>query len=96
MKTITSKLTRLGLTGLTVLCLGATVMAKSEPSYVEISGKMYSLTPIKEDVKLKNGCTVCTKCQVIDAKGKTTALNTGDVVSSTGVVTPLAKLAHGG
>jgi hypothetical protein len=71
-------------------------MASSTPSYVEISGKMYSLTPIKSDVKLANGCTVCTKCQVIDKAGKKTALKTGDVVSSTGVVTPLAKLAHGG
>ncbi|HEY3897027.1 MAG TPA: DUF6799 domain-containing protein [Chthoniobacter sp.] len=96
MKMINSKLTRLGLTGLAVLCLGASVMAKSAPSYVEIGGKMYSLTPVTQDVKLKNGCTVCSKCKVIDPKGKTTALNNGDTVSSTGVVTPLAKLAHGG
>ena len=95
MKTITSKLTRLGLTGLAVLCLGSTVMAKSAPSYIEIGGKMYSLTPITQDVKLKNGCTVCTKCQVIDAKGKTTPLKTGDTVSSTGEVIPLARLGHG-
>jgi hypothetical protein len=70
--------------------------AKSAPSYIVINGQMMALTPVKQDVKLKNGCTVCSNCAVIDPKGKKTMLKTGDTVSTTGVVTPLANLAHGG
>jgi len=92
----TSHLTRLALTSLAVLCLGATVMAGPSPMYMMINGQMMEVRPLPKDVKLKNGCTVCTNGAVITPKGNKTMIKNGDLVTSEGVIEPLAKHLHGG
>ena len=69
---------------LSLLCLEAPVMAASDPMYIMYKGKMMMLTPLTKDVKLKNGCTVCTSCTVIDPKGKKTKVKEGEVVTPEG------------
>jgi hypothetical protein len=65
--------------------------------YIMVQGKMMKLVPMTKDVKLKNGCQVCTGCQVKDAKGKATKLKNGDMVSAEGkVMKPAALSLHGG
>jgi hypothetical protein len=96
MITKTSKLTRLALASIAVLCLGSTVMAGPGPMYMMIHGKMMVVTPMTKDVTLKNGCKVCAAGTFTDAKGKTMTLKNGDMVSAEGVMVPLAKQAHGG
>ena len=96
MMTKTSKMTRMALASLALLCLGSSVMAGPGPMYMMINGKMMMVTPMTKDVTLKNGCKVCAAGTYTDAKGKTTNLKNGDMVSAAGVMTPAAKKAHGG
>ena len=97
MKATTSSLTRMALTALSVLCLGASVMAGPGPMYMMIDGKMMMVTPLTKDTTLKNGCKVCMNGAVISPKGKTMMLKDGEMVSSEGVkMQPLAKHTHGG
>ncbi len=93
----TSKFTRMALSTVAVLCLGATVMAGPEPMYVMINGKMMKVLPMTKDVTMKNGCKVCCAGTYTDPKGKTTNLKNGDMVSSEGVLMkPYANTLHGG
>ncbi len=97
MKTHTSSFTRMAFAAVSLLCLGASVMAGPEPRYMMIEGKMMELRPMTKDVTLKNGCTVCTGGIVKHPKGKTVKLTNGDIVSSEGEkMKPLANQAHGG
>ena len=97
MKTKTSYLTRMAITAISVLCLGASVMAGPGPMFVMIDGKMMMVTPLTKDMTLKNGCKVCANGAVTSAKGKTIKLKDGDMVSAEGEkMAPLAKQSHGG
>jgi hypothetical protein len=96
MTTKTSKLTRMALSVAAVLCLGSTVLAGPSPMFMMINGKMMTVTPMTKDVTLKNGCKVCAAGTFTDAKGKTVHMKNGDMVSPEGVMTPVAKKAHGG
>jgi hypothetical protein len=86
MKTNTSTFARFALLALCFFCLGASVMADTAPMYIRIKGKMMRLTPLTEDVKLKNGCTVCVRGVVIDPKGKKTVIKEGQTVSPEGAI----------
>jgi hypothetical protein len=97
MMTKTSMMTRMALSALAVLCLGSSVMAGPGPMYMMINGKMMTVTPMTKDVTLKNGCKVCAAGTFTDAKGKTTYLKDGAMVSAEGeLMTPASKKAHGG
>jgi hypothetical protein len=96
MITKTSKLTRLALASIAVLCLGSSVMAGPGPMYMMIGGKMMKVTPMTKDVTLKNGCKVCAAGTFTDAKGKTTTMKNGDMVTTEGELMPSAQHAHGG
>jgi len=97
MITKTSKVTRAALALGAVLCLGSSVMAGPDPTYIMLNGKMMKLTPMKKDVALANGCKVCFGGTVTDAKGKTVTLKNGDVVGNDGsLMKPTALKLHGG
>ena len=88
MKTKTSYITRIAVTAVAALCLGASALAGPVPMFMMVHGQMMMLTPMTKDIKLKNGCKVCTNGAVISAKGTTIALKEGDMVSAKGTVLP--------
>jgi hypothetical protein len=99
MKTKYSTLTRMSLTAMAAICLCSSVFAGPDRSamFIMVRGQMMQLVPLTQDVTLKNGCKVCTKGVVITPKGKTIAVNDGDVISANGeIMTPAALHAHGG
>jgi hypothetical protein len=97
MMTKTSRLSRMALASIAVLCLGSSVMAGPGPMYMMINGKMMTVTPMTKDVTLKNGCKVCAAGTFTDAKGKTVYMKEGEMVSTEGVLMkPAANKAHGG
>ena len=69
---MTSNLSRMAFTAVSILCLGASVMAGPGPMFMMIDGKMMEVIPMKKDMTLKNGCKVCMNGAVTDAAGKTT------------------------
>jgi len=87
------------LTGMAVICICSSVLAGPDRSamFIKIDGKMMEIVPLTKDVTLKNGCTVCTNGTITTPKGKTIAINDGDVVSADGkVMSPAALHSHGG
>jgi len=98
MKTKISSITRLALTGVTLLCLSASVLA-GPSMFMMYHGKMMMVTPMTKDMKLKSGCKVCMNGAVISSTGTTMSLKDGDMVSAEGVMmppSPPSRHAHGG
>jgi hypothetical protein len=82
---------------LSILIFSASAMAGPAPRFMVINGTMMQLTPLTEDVTLKNGCKVCTRCVIIQPDGRVTKLHDGDCISADGVrMSPAALHLHGG
>lgn len=97
MKTSTSHLRRLALLALSLLCLGASAIAGPGAMFVMMNGQMMMVTPLKKDMKLKNGCTVCVNGAVTTPDGKTRKVKDGYMVSDEGkIMQPLGSHGHGG
>lgn len=88
MKAKTSNLTRMAVTAVSILFLGASAFAGPMPMFIMFHGQMMRVLPMTKDMTLKNGCKVCMNGAVISSTGTKMMVKDGDMVSAEGAVMP--------